>query len=170
MNSYELSTLDEIKDRLMAEKCTVAIAESVTSGMIQHAFSQVQDAMKIFQGGITTYNLGQKTSLLAVDPIEAMACNCVSEQVACEMAVEVAKKFRSQFGLAVTGYASPVPELNIKNLFAYYAISKKKNIIGKGRIDYVASAKFVEGDAADPQTVQCHFTNKVLRIFLSLIK
>ncbi len=54
-------------------------------------------------------------------PIHASVCNCVSEKVAHEMALEVCKLFISDWGLAVTGYASKVPESN-NELFAYYAI------------------------------------------------
>ena len=57
------------------------MAESVTAGNIQAVFSLAADAMRFFQGGITTYNLGQKTKHLGIDPIHMAACNCVSENI-----------------------------------------------------------------------------------------
>ena len=167
---YDISTLEKIRDKLLENQCTVAVGESVTSGLVQHAFSQVKDAMKIYQGGITTYNLGQKTHLLGVNPIHAEACNCVSEQVAVEMALKVARRFRCQFGIGVTGYASPVPELSIDKLFACYAVSKNNAIVGQGKIEFDDSSEAQAGAPAKPIEVQYYFTNEILRIFLSLLK
>jgi hypothetical protein len=39
------------------------------------------------------------------------------------MAIQVSKLFNSDWGVSITGYAAPVPELGIKKIFAYYAIS-----------------------------------------------
>ena len=78
---------------------SIAVAESVTSGNLQAIFSQVKDAAKFFQGGITTYNIGQKYKHLNVDPIHAIACDCVSLQVAENMSLNVCKLFNSDWEL-----------------------------------------------------------------------
>ena len=75
-----------------------------------------------FQGGLTVYNLGQKCRHLGVNPIQALECNCVSDKVAVEMAISVCKLFTSDWGIAITGYSTPVPESDNK-LFAYFAIA-----------------------------------------------
>src|SRR4051812_38795900 len=107
---FNLSVINSLKDALLAKQETISVAESVTSGLLQAAFSSAEKAMQIFQGGITTYNLGQKYRHLLVDPIHASACNCVSERVAQEMALHVCELFSSNWGIGITGYASPVPE------------------------------------------------------------
>src|SRR5688500_10162567 len=119
-NEYD-PLLNHIKTILLEKKQTVAVAESVTAGHLQVMLSLAENAQEFFQGGITTYNLGQKSRHLHVDPIHAISCNCVSERVAAQMANHVASLFMSDWGIAITGYASPVPEKNIQQLFACYA-------------------------------------------------
>ncbi|MEO7988934.1 MAG: nicotinamide-nucleotide amidohydrolase family protein [Chryseolinea sp.] len=114
---------------------TIAIAESVTAGLIMSNVSSAHNASLFFQGGITAYNLGQKTKQLKVEPIHAEAMNCVSEQTAQQMACEVSNLFCSQWGISITGYATPVPELKIKSCFAIYAIAYNRIPVLTNRID-----------------------------------
>ncbi len=126
--------LNTIRDHLLHEKETIAVAESVTSGMLQFSFSQVEEASLFYEGGITVYNLQQKVRQLAVDPIHARQTNCVSEKVAEQMAKHVARLFSSNWGIGITGYAAPVPEGN-NEVYAHIAIAHGKNICYKGRIE-----------------------------------
>ena len=156
-NSYDLKLINKIKNKLVTRKQTVAVGESVTAGHLQVALSQATDAMKFFQGGITAYNLGQKARHLVVDPIHALACNCVSATIAETMAIHAAKLFSSDWGISATGYASPNPENNIKTPFAYFSISFR----GKTMI--------TEKILAKPSTaigVQFLYTDHILRKFL----
>lgn len=63
---YNIDTLNKIKDFLIEGKQTLAVAESVTSGHLQAAFSAATLASKFFQGGITAYNIGQKSRHLFI--------------------------------------------------------------------------------------------------------
>jgi nicotinamide-nucleotide amidase len=126
--------IQSISNILIERQQSIAVAESVTSGHLQVALSAAMDAVKFYQGGITAYNLGQKSRHLQVDPIHATACNCVSELVAGEMALAVCGLFTSDWGLAITGYASKVPESN-NELFAYYAICNAGKILQSGKIE-----------------------------------
>lgn len=99
---------------------SIAVAESVTSGFLQFSFSQMDKASDFYRGGITAYSLGEKVRLLEVNQREAESSNCVSEKVAQQLAVGVAKLFRTDWGIGVTGYAVPVPESDHK-LFAYFS-------------------------------------------------
>jgi nicotinamide-nucleotide amidase len=135
------SVIDELKDSLVQKQQTLAVAESVTSGVLQAVCSAATEAAKFFQGGITTYNLGQKVLHLGIEPIHAEQCNCVSAETAAQMALGVAKMFRSNWGMAVTGYASPVPESNNK-LYAFCAISFNGEIVHEERIVPAASDFF----------------------------
>lgn len=117
--------LDRIKEYLTGRQETLAVAESVTSGHLQVTFSLAQQATSFYQGGITAYNLGQKSRHLKIDPIHGEICNCVSEQIAVDMATHICGLFSSSWGIGITGYAAPVPELQIKTLHAYYAFAHK---------------------------------------------
>jgi nicotinamide-nucleotide amidase len=153
--------IQSIGNILIERQQTIAVAESVTSGNIQLALAAAVDASKFYQGGITTYNLGQKSRLLDVDPISAAACNCVAEHVAHEMALSVCKLFISNWGLAITGYASKVPESN-NELFAYYAISYGSTIKQSGKIE--------PPDGGEPGEVQRFYTTQLLKEYEAMLK
>ena len=121
--------LQIISEYLLKRQETVAIGESATAGLVMNYLSLAENATSFFQGGMTVYNLGQKTRHLAVEPIHAEQTNSVSDRVAQQMALEVSKVFCSHWGIGVTGYATPVPALNIKSCFAYYAFAYKSDIV-----------------------------------------
>lgn len=148
--------LDLISDILTEDHETVAIAESVTAGQLENAFSLAENAMQFFQGGITTYNLEQKVRHLKVDRELALACNCVSEEVAAQMAKNVAKLFNSDWGIAITGYASPVPEKNIHELFACYSFYFRGTEMARQTV-------YVENNS--PRNVIMNYTNIILDRF-----
>jgi len=60
--------LEHIKDYMLQHFETLAVAESVTSGHLQAAFSSADQATNFFQGGITAYNVGQKARQLCYKP------------------------------------------------------------------------------------------------------
>ncbi len=117
----------------MKRKQTIAVAESVTSGLLQFALSCIPEAARFFQGGITAYNVVQKFKHLHVEPLHALSVNGVSPNVAKEMALHVCEVYSSDWGIAVTGYASPVPESAYK-VFAFFVIACQGQIKLSGRI------------------------------------
>jgi PncC family amidohydrolase len=123
--------------------------------MLQLAFSTASKAIYFYQGGITTYNLGQKTRHLYIDPIFATDCNCVSEKTVSEMAINVCRLFSSDWGIAVTGYASPVPESDNK-LFAWWALAYHGQIVVMQKLDLLNG---------NPFDVQLAYSNKILSGF-----
>src|SRR5690349_25018625 len=126
---FDKKLIDDIGNKLKEKNRSIAVAESVTGGLLQAAFSNANQASFFFQGGITTYNLGQKCRHLLVEPLHAIECNCVSEKIAQEMSKNVCDLFLSDYGIGITGYAAKMPEKNINELFAYYAIALKNEII-----------------------------------------
>ncbi len=156
-----LSLIDKIGNILLSKEQTVAVAESVTSGCLQFEFSLAENARKFFEGGITTYTINQKTKHLNVDPVHALACNCVSEIVSCEMSRDVVKLFSTDWGIGVTGYAAPVPEKSIDELYACYSIHFGDREVANGKIDV---------EKAEPAEVQKAITMAVLEEFLKALK
>src|SRR5205809_1610359 len=106
---FDKITLQEAADILFRKHYTLAVAESVTAGLLQAAFAAAENATAFFQGGITAYNTKQKYMHLHVDILHAVSCNCVSDAIASQMASGVSKSFLSNWGIGVTGYASPLP-------------------------------------------------------------
>jgi nicotinamide-nucleotide amidase len=160
INTMPDAIIESIGNILIEQQQSIAVAESVTAGHIQSTLSTAPDAARFFQGGITTYNLGQKSRHLHVNPIHAAACNCVSEQVAHEMALSVCKLFTSDWGLSITGYASKVPESN-HELFAYYAIVYADMIMQSGKI---------EPPDGEPEETQVFYTMILLKQLEKILK
>jgi len=125
----ELENLyNHIGEYLLTANETVSTAESVTSGLLQFSFSQMKDASKFFKGGLTAYTLEEKVSLLKVDQAEAWYCDCVSPNIADSMAVNISKLFKTDWSIAVTGYATPVEESK-EELYAFFSIAYKGDIV-----------------------------------------
>jgi nicotinamide-nucleotide amidase len=131
---YSTSAINTIKNILVKKNQTLAVAESVTSGHLQAALSLADGATLFFQGGITAYNLGQKSRHLKINPIEAESCNCVSENITRQMAVQTLSMFSSEWAVAITGYAAPIPEIGIHDLFAFIAVAHRNEIVMSKRI------------------------------------
>ncbi|WP_162946218.1 CinA family protein [Chitinophaga barathri] len=148
-----------IRDQLLRGRKTVAVAESVTAGLLQFRLAGAEDAAQFFQGGITAYNLGQKYRHLRVEPIHAQSCNCVDEQVAIEMAKNVCRLFCSQWGLSITGYATPVPESD-NRLYAWYAITQG---------DELLLSQQLHATSATPSAVQEWYAEMALSAFANIL-
>jgi PncC family amidohydrolase len=151
---YDEEAIREIKDFLISGNQTIAVAESVTAGHLQAAFSTGIDASRFFQGGITAYNIGQKCRHLLVEPTHALSCNCVSLTIAEQMANQVTNIFSSDWGIGITGYASPVDGITSDRLFAYFSISHVGQKIQNG---------VIETNIKDSIEVQILYVNEVLR-------
>jgi nicotinamide-nucleotide amidase len=147
------SALKEIRDILISSHETISVAESVTAGLLQAALASASDATMFFEGGITTYNARQKVRHLGIDPVHALKHNCVSEQVAGEMALGAARIFITNWAIGVTGYATTLPESGINSLFAFFAIAFNGKIVRKRRI---------EADGSDPESAQAFYVDSII--------
>ncbi len=126
--------LEYIGEQLIDIDESVSIAENVTSGFLQFSFSQIRDASKFFKGGMTVYTAGDHADLFGTDENEMFFCNTVSPDTAEQMALAVGKKFKSDWSIAVTGYAVPVKESRNK-LYAFFSISHHGRIILSEKLD-----------------------------------
>jgi nicotinamide-nucleotide amidase len=144
---------------LLQRKETIAVAESVTSGLLQFAISNAEKAARFYQGGLTAYNLGQKCRHLHIEPIHAFSCNCVSEQTASEMALGIANLFKGNWGIGITGYATPVPESD-NRIFAFYAVSYK---------DKILKSEIVKSVEMDLLNVQLFYVQELLNCLNDLV-
>jgi nicotinamide-nucleotide amidase len=158
---FDKKLIDEIGEKLKNKNQSIALAESVTGGLLQAAFSNAKEASFFFQGGITAYNIGQKYRHLLVEPLHAIECNCVSQKVSEQMSINVCNLFLSDYGIGITGYAAKMPEKNINELFAYYAISLNNKIVDHGKITT---------DAEEGLPAQLIYVNTVLEKLKKLLQ
>jgi nicotinamide-nucleotide amidase len=91
-----------IASRLLERSLTLAVAESVTGGLIASRLVNIVGASKWFRGGVVSYASEVKFDVLGV-PVGPV----VSPEAAEAMAIGVAKLLGSDVGLSVTGVAGP---------------------------------------------------------------
>lgn len=137
---------------------SISVAESVTSGCLQLAFSQMHTPSLFYKGGITTYTLAEKIKILKITESSAVECDGVSESVAQEMALNVAKLFDTDWGIAKTGYCSPVRNSCYK-VYAYFSFSYKGQIIGTKKLEL--------HDKTQQLSAQLYFSEFILGCFKS---
>ncbi|PJJ66614.1 CinA family protein [Chryseobacterium geocarposphaerae] len=131
---FHKKLLEYIGQSLMTADETISVAESVTSGCLQLALSQIPNASLIYKGGMTAYTLPMKVNLLNVDQEEAEKCDCVSENIAETMALNVAKLYETDWSIATTGYCTPIRNSSYK-IFAFFSFSYKGEIIHTGKLE-----------------------------------
>ena len=88
----------------------LAVAESLTAGLVAAALTDVPGASRAFRGGVTAYATEVKRDLLGVDGDLLEAGGAVQAEVAREMATGVRDLLGADWGLATTGVAGPEPQ------------------------------------------------------------
>jgi nicotinamide-nucleotide amidase len=101
-------TLPEVLRRALSNKGQrLAIAESCTGGQVSSLVTSAAGSSQIFSGAVVAYADEVKREHLGV-PASVLELNgAVSEPTAIAMAEGVRRRFRSDWGLAVTGIAGP---------------------------------------------------------------
>ena len=112
-SSAELSA--EIIGALAAKHFTIAVAESLTGGMLVAELIRTPGASVVVNGGIVAYNTELKHTLLGVDAEVLAAHGTVHQDVAAQMAagVRVALAVAGEpahIGISTTGVAGPDPQ------------------------------------------------------------
>ena len=93
--------------KLQEKNLTIAVAESLTGGLIAASLTEIPGASSVFKGSITAYIDEVKQSVLNVKSETITNFTSISEQVALEMAVNVRKIMKSDIGISATGVAGP---------------------------------------------------------------
>jgi len=118
-----VSAAQELKALCLREPAlTLAAAESMTGGRVQAAITAVPGASGYFLGGITAYTLEQKVKHLGVKRAVAAKVDCVSAEVAVQMARGAAGMFGADVAVATTGYAEPAAGKGVEAPFAWWAL------------------------------------------------
>jgi len=100
----------EVIDLLRARGDTIAVAESLTGGMLAAALTAIPGASAAFRGGVVAYATDLKAALLGVPAALLDRHGAVHPDVARAMADGVARRLGTTVGAATTGVAGPDPQ------------------------------------------------------------
>ncbi|NYF16428.1 nicotinamide-nucleotide amidase [Microbacterium sp. AK009] len=89
---------------------TIAVAESLTGGLLVAALVSVPGASSLVRGGVTAYATDLKHHLLGVDDTLLHARGAVDPEVALQMAGGVRDRLGADVGVSTTGVAGPDPQ------------------------------------------------------------
>jgi nicotinamide-nucleotide amidase len=90
---------------LEARGLTLAVAESLTGGLVASRMVDVPGSSQWFRGGVVSYASEVKFDVLGVTPGPVVSARCAEE-----MAVGVRRLLGADVGLAVTGVAGPATQ------------------------------------------------------------
>lgn|GEM_PF-196020 len=108
MNVNDIAQLARELVRILNEKqLKIAVAESLTGGLITAAITGVSGASKVFEGGLCSYSERVKATFFHVGPQLKKAGTAVDCKVALGMAEGVKKLMDSGIAIATTGLAGP---------------------------------------------------------------
>ena len=93
--------------RLVAAGATVAVAESLTGGLLGAALTELPGSSRAFRGGVQVYATDLKARLAGVPEAVLDAHGAVSAQTAEALATGVRERLSATYGVAVTGVAGP---------------------------------------------------------------
>lgn len=97
--------------RLLAGRAaTLAVAESLTGGLVAAELVAVPGASRAFRGSVTAYATELKHEILGVDAALLAERGAVDPDVAREMAEGVRARLGADWGVATTGVAGPDPQ------------------------------------------------------------
>lgn len=96
-----------LMEELAGRGQTLAVAESLTGGLVAGCLTAAQGSSRTFRGAVTAYATDVKRDVLGVDGGLLDERGAVDAEVARRMARGVRKLLRADWGMATTGVAGP---------------------------------------------------------------
>lgn len=100
----------ELLEALASKRWTVAVAESLTGGLVASAIVDVPGASASMRGAVVAYATDVKQQVLGVDAGLLASAGAVDPRVAAQMAEGVRALLGADVGIATTGVAGPEPQ------------------------------------------------------------
>jgi len=126
----------DLLDRLAAEGETVAVAESLTGGLVCSTLIAPPGASRVIVGGIVAYQTDVKATVLGVSESLLAERGAVDADVAVAMARQVRAKFGATIGLATTGVAGPDQQDGVSVGTVFVAlVSDRDDVVQKFEFD-----------------------------------
>ena len=147
-----MNKAEKVVELLIQKNYTISFAESCTGGKAAAAIVDVADASKVLNASFVTYANQAKETYANVKRNTLEKYGAVSEQVAIEMAIGVAKEANAQVGVGISGIAGPTGGTKNKPVgmvcFGFYIDGKSfsstkyfgdlgRNIVRDKSVEYV---------------------------------
>ncbi|MDD3831982.1 MAG: CinA family protein [Clostridia bacterium] len=146
-----------IVDLLTIKQKTVALAESVTGGMVASRIVDVPGASKVLLESAVTYTDIAKRNRLYVSNKDLLDYTAVSTQIAQEMARGLLQATKCDYALSVTGYADK--NIDFFNGMCYICVTDREQ-----------SQTVKQYFTGDRNTVREKMTNTCLYLLINFIK
>jgi nicotinamide-nucleotide amidase len=101
------SVAADVLGLLARRGATLAVAESLTGGLVTSTLVAVPGASDVLRGGVVAYATELKHALLGVDSALLDRVGAVHPEVAAQMAIGVRDRLGSTWAVATTGVAGP---------------------------------------------------------------
>jgi len=111
---------------------TVAVAESLTGGLVSAKFTELAGSSDIFLGGTVCYSNLSKIVMAGVDPNIISTKGVISRDTAIALANGVRTRLQADIGIGITGVAGPGPLGNIQPGTVHLAIAADDFLLHKG--------------------------------------
>jgi nicotinamide-nucleotide amidase len=107
LRGYPTTDLIAVMARLRAGAVTVAVAESLTGGLLTATLTDLPGSSAVVRGGLVVYATDLKASLAGVSSELLAQRGAVDPDVAVELARGARTRLGATFGVGVTGVAGP---------------------------------------------------------------
>ncbi len=104
MENYSAENLVKL---LIEKEKTLAVAESLTGGMVATKICDIAGASRVFLEGVVSYSEESKMKRLSVSELSLEKSSAVSEDVCLQMAYGVRSYLDADYGISTTGVAGP---------------------------------------------------------------
>ncbi len=112
-----------IGELLKKRGASLAVAESMTGGLLAQRITSIPGSSHYFLGGFLVYSNKMKTELLGVSEEIVEQSGAVSKETAEAMANGARRRTGASFALSITGEAGPEPSENVPVGTVYVALS-----------------------------------------------
>lgn len=119
-----------VHELLLAQKQTLAIAESCTGGLVTHRLTNFSGSSTYLIGAVIAYAYEAKVAMLGVTWDTLNHHGAVSAETATEMARGARERFGANLGIAITGIAGPTGGMPGKPIgLTYIALATADNVL-----------------------------------------
>jgi len=104
-----------VLDSLKARNETLAVAESMSGGLVASRLTAIPGASGAFKGGAVVYSAAAKIALAGLDPAFLQEHGTIGEPTTLALAKGIREKLGTTWGLAITGNAGPTVDTGGKD-------------------------------------------------------